>query len=101
MVLPFARTCAGCFVSASRVADISRVHVVVLLTLMLGIEANASCSGGLNSGPAAIRSRLSEPSASLYQIRHHLMSEGLLTTRIPAFEDFRRRNTTFRRAGRG
>ncbi|HEX4163957.1 MAG TPA: ABC transporter permease [Bryobacteraceae bacterium] len=68
--------------------------VVALLTLMLGIGANVVVFGVLNavllhpldvSGPQ-----------SLYQLRHQpWMSGRLLTTSYPAFEDFRRRNTTF------
>src|SRR3984893_9386634 len=68
--------------------------VVVLLTLMLGIGANVVVFGVLN---AVLLQPLdvSDPQ-SLYQIRHKPWRSGrLLTTSYPAFEDFRRRNTTF------
>jgi predicted permease len=68
--------------------------VVALLTLMLGIGANVVVFGVLNAillQPFGV----SDPQ-SLYQIRHkQWMSGRLLTTSYPAFEDFRRRNTTF------
>src|SRR5450432_2826568 len=68
--------------------------VVVLLTLMLGIGANVVVFGVLNAvllHPLEV----SDPQ-SLYQLRHkQWMSGRLLTTSYPAFEDFRRRNTTF------
>ena len=61
---------------------------------MLGIGANVVVFGVLNAvllHPLAV----SDPQ-SLYQIRHkQWMSGRLLTTSYPAFEDFRRRNTTF------
>ena len=67
---------------------------VALLTLMLGIGANLVVFSMLNSvllHPLAV----SDP-PSLYQIRHKPWMIGrLLTTSYPAFEDFRRRNTTF------
>jgi predicted permease len=67
---------------------------VALLTLMLGIGANVVVFGVLNAillEPLGV----SEPQ-SLYQIRHKQWMIGrLLTTSYPAFEDFRRRNTTF------
>jgi predicted permease len=68
--------------------------VVTLLTLMLGIGANVVVFGVLN---AVLLQPLdvSDPQ-NLYQIRHKpWMSARLLTTSYPAFEDFRRRNTTF------
>jgi predicted permease len=68
--------------------------VVALLTLMLGIGANIVVFGVLN---AVLLQPLdvSDPQ-SLYQIRHRQWMIGrLLTTSYPAFEDFRRRNTTF------
>jgi predicted permease len=68
--------------------------VVALLTLMLGIGANIVVFGVLN---AVLLQPLdvSDPQ-SLYQIRHRQwMIARLLTTSYPAFEDFRRRNTTF------
>ena len=61
---------------------------------MLGIGANAVVFGVLN---AVLLQPLdvSDPQ-SLYQIRHKQWMIGrLLTTSYPAFEDFRRRNTTF------
>ncbi len=68
--------------------------VVVLLTLMLGIGANVVVFGVLNAvllHPLDVR----DP-RSLYQLRHKpWMSGRLLTTSYPAFEDYRRRNTTF------
>ena len=68
--------------------------VVAVITLMLGIGANVVVFGVLNAvllHPLAV----SDPQ-SLYQIRHKAwMSGRLLTTSYPAFEDFRRRNTTF------
>jgi predicted permease len=68
--------------------------VVSLLTLMLGIGANVVVFGVLNAvllHPLDV----SNPQ-SLYQIRHKQWMIGrLLTTSYPAFEDFRRRNTTF------
>ena len=67
---------------------------VGLLTLALGIGANVVVFGVLNAvllQPLEV----SDP-ASLYQIRHKpWASFRLLTTSYPAFEDFRRRNTTF------
>ena len=68
--------------------------VVALLTLMLGIGANVVVFGVLNEvllKPLDV----SDPQ-SLYQIRHKQWAIGrLLTTSYPAFEDYRRRNTTF------
>lgn len=68
--------------------------VVALVTLMLGIGANVVVFGVLNAvllHPLEV----SDPQ-SLYQIRHKPWMIGrLLTTSYPAFEDFRRRNTTF------
>jgi len=68
--------------------------LVALLTLMLGIGANVVVFGVLNAvllHPLDV----SDPQ-SLYQIRHKEWRIGrLLTTSYPAFEDFRRRNTTF------
>jgi predicted permease len=68
--------------------------LVALLTLMLGIGANVVVFAVLNAvllHPLDV----SDPQ-SLYQIRHQRwMSGRLLTTSYPAFEDFRRRNTTF------
>src|SRR4051812_10383642 len=68
--------------------------VVALLTLMLGIGANVVVFGVLNA-VLLQPLNLSDPQ-SLYQIRHKDWMIGrLLTTSYPAFEDFRRRNTTF------
>ena len=68
--------------------------VVAVITLMLGIGANVVVFGVLNAvllHPLAV----SDPQ-NLYQIRHKPWMNGrLLTTSYPAFEDFRRRNTTF------
>jgi predicted permease len=68
--------------------------VVALVTLMLGIGANVVVFGVLNAvllQPLAV----SNPQ-NLYQLRHKTWMTGrLLTTSYPAFEDFRRRNTTF------
>ena len=68
--------------------------VVALVTLMLGIGANVVVFGVLNAvllHPLDV----SDPQ-NLYQMRHNTwMSGRLLTTSYPAFEDFRRRNTTF------
>src|SRR5580692_4779760 len=68
--------------------------VVAFLTLTLGIGANVVVFGVLNS--ILLHSlEVSDPQ-SLYQVRHKpWMSGRLLTTSYPAFEDFRRRNTTF------
>jgi predicted permease len=68
--------------------------VVAVITLMLGIGANLVVFGVLNTvllQPLAV----SDPQ-NLYQLRHQQwMNFRLLTTSYPAFEDFRRRNTTF------
>ncbi len=68
--------------------------VVAIITLMLGIGANVAVFGVLNAvvlQPLAV----GDPQ-NLYQVRHKpWMSGRLLTTSYPAFEDFRRRNTTF------
>jgi predicted permease len=67
---------------------------VAVLTLMLGIGANVVVFGVLNAvllRPLAV----SDP-GRLYQLRHQQwMSFRLLTHSYPAFEDLRRRNTTF------
>jgi predicted permease len=68
--------------------------VVALLTLMLGIGANVVVLGVLNA--VLLRPLDVSDPQSLYQIRHKQWMIGrLLTTSYPAFEDFRRRNTTF------
>ncbi len=68
--------------------------IVAVVTLMLGIGANVVVFGVLNAvllHPLAV----SDPE-NLYQLRHkQWMSGRLLTTSYPAFEDLRRRNTTF------
>jgi len=68
--------------------------VVALITLMLGIGANVVVFGVLNAvllHPLDV----SDPQ-NLYQMRHKQWAMGrLLTTSYPAFEDLRRRNTTF------
>src|ERR1700733_5029453 len=68
--------------------------IVALLTLMLGIGANVVVFAVLNT--VLLRPlEVSDPQ-SLYQFRHQQwMNFHLLTTLYPAFEDFRRRNTTF------
>lgn len=67
---------------------------VAVITLMLGIGANVVVFGVLNAillHPPDV----SDPE-SLYQIRHKPWAIGrLLTTSYPAFEDLRRRNSTF------
>jgi predicted permease len=68
--------------------------LVALLTLMLGIGANVVVFGVVNAvllHPLDV----SDPQ-NLYQLRFKpWTSFKLLTTSYPAFEDFRRRNTTF------
>jgi predicted permease len=68
--------------------------VVAIVTLMLGIGANVVVFSVLNAillHPLEV----SEPQ-HLYQVRHKAWMTGrLLTTSYPAFEDLRRRNTTF------
>lgn len=67
---------------------------VAVITLMLGIGANVVVFGVLNAilfHPLDV----SDPD-SLYQVRHKPWAIGrLLTTSYPAFEDLRRRNSTF------
>jgi predicted permease len=69
--------------------------LVALVTLMLGIGANIAVFGVVNAvllHPLEV----SDPQ-NLYQLRIGPWTSGkLLTTSYPAFEDYRRRNTTFR-----
>ena len=69
--------------------------LVALVTLMLGIAANIAVFGIVNAvllHPLEV----SDPQ-NLYQLRIGPWTSGkLLTTSYPAFEDYRRRNTTFR-----
>jgi hypothetical protein len=68
--------------------------VVALLTLMLGIGANVVVFGVVNA--VLLHPLDVHDPQSLYQIRHKQWATGrLLTTSYPAFEDFRRRNTSF------
>ena len=68
--------------------------IVALVTLMLGIGANVVVFGVVNAvllHPLEV----SDPQ-NLYQLRLKPWTSGkLLTTSYPAFEDYRRRNTTF------
>src|SRR5487761_2782960 len=68
--------------------------ITAMVTLALGIGANIVVFGVLNAvllHPLDV----SDPQ-NLYQLRHRQwMSGRLLTTSYPAFEDYRRRNTTF------
>ena len=68
--------------------------IVALITLALSIGANVVVFGVLNA--VLLRPLpVSEPQ-NLYQLRHKQWMTGrLLTTSYPAFEDLRRRNTTF------
>ena len=68
--------------------------ILAILTLMLGIGANVVVFGVLNA--VLLKPLEVSNPQSLYQIRHKpWMSFRLITTSYPAFEDFRRRNTTF------
>ena len=68
--------------------------LVALVTLALGIGANVVVFGVLNA--VLLQPLDVKDPQSLYQLRHKQWMIGrLLTTSYPAFEDFRRRNTTF------
>ncbi len=68
--------------------------VVALITLMLGIGANVVVFGVLNA--VLLHPLDVNDPQNLYQLRHKQWMVGrLLTTSYPAFEDVRRRNTTF------
>ncbi len=79
--------CASC-------AGLRRSPLVALVTLMLGIGANVVVFGVLNAvllHPLDVR----QPQ-DLYQLRPKQRVSGrLLTTSYPAFEDLRRRNSSF------
>ncbi len=68
--------------------------LVALVTLTLGIGANVVVFGVVNTvllRPLAVRDQ-----ENLYQLRLKPWTSGkLLTTSYPAFEDYRKRNTTF------
>lgn len=67
---------------------------VALVTLALGIGANVVVFGVLNA--VLLRPLDVRDPESLYQIRQKAWLMGrLLTTSYPAYEDYRRRNTTF------
>ena len=69
--------------------------MVALVTLALGIGANVVVFGVLNA--VLLRPLDVSDPQSLYQIRHKPWMTGrLLTTSVPAFEDYERRNTAFR-----
>jgi predicted permease len=68
--------------------------LVALLTLMLGIGANVLVFGVVNA-VLLHPLNVSDPQ-NLYQLRLKPWTHGkLLTTSYPAFEDYRRQNTTF------
>jgi predicted permease len=68
--------------------------VVTLVTLMLGIGANLVVFAVLNT--VLLRPLDVSDPQDLYQLRHQQwMNFRLLTSSYPAFEDLRRRNTTF------
>jgi predicted permease len=68
--------------------------IVALVTLMLGIGANVVVFGVLNA--VLLHPLEVHDPQNLYQLRHKQWMIGrLLTTSYPAFEDLRRRNTTF------
>src|SRR5213076_2119415 len=80
---------------ASRVLRKSPAFTLVAtLTLMLGIGANVVVFGVVNA-VLLQPMEVSEPQ-NLYQLRLKPWTSGkALTTSYPAFEDHRRRNTTF------
>jgi predicted permease len=68
--------------------------VVAVITLMLGIGANVLVFGVLNA--VLLQSLDVREPQNLYQLRPKQRVSGrLLTTSYPAFEDLRRRSTTF------
>jgi hypothetical protein len=69
--------------------------IVALLTLLLGIGANVVVFGIVNA--LLLRPlEVSEPE-NLYQLRNGPWTNWkLLTTSYPAFQDYQKRNTTFR-----
>jgi predicted permease len=68
--------------------------LVALVTLMLGIGANIIVFGVVNA--VLLHPLDVSDSQNLYQLRLGAWTSGkLLTTSYPAFEDYRRRNTTF------
>ena len=68
--------------------------IVAVITLMLGIAANVVAFGVVNA-VLLHPLQVSDPQ-NLYQLRLKPWTSGkLLTTSYPAFEDYRRRNTTF------
>ncbi len=93
--LPFAEILMLDIRYALRVLRKSPVFTAVAtITLMLGIGANVVVFGVLNA--VLLRPLEVRDPQNLYQLRHKpWMSFRLLTTSYPAFEDFRRRNTTF------
>jgi predicted permease len=68
--------------------------IVAVITLMLGIGANVVVFGVFNA--ILLRPLAVNDPQSLYQLRHKMWTTGkLLTHSYPAFEDYRRRNSTF------
>ncbi|HEX6546541.1 MAG TPA: ABC transporter permease, partial [Bryobacteraceae bacterium] len=67
---------------------------VAVATLLLGIGANVVVFGVLNA--VLLRPLDVNDPQRLYQLRHKQWMMGrLITTSYPAFDDFRRRNSTF------
>jgi len=68
--------------------------LVALITLALGIGANVVVFGVVNA--VLLHPLNVNHPQDVYQFRHKAWTQGrLLTTSYPAFEDFRRRNSTF------